>query len=83
MSDISVEEEQRGEWLMYVVVLEGEPIVACACASMSRRASRILDEARNAGPRRAMSLLTEQLGMCEDFARHTIKLLTGTPANIN
>lgn len=83
MSDISVEEEQRGAWVLYVVALEDEPIMACACDLMLRRATRILDEARNAGPRRAMALLTEQPGMCDDFARHTIELLTGTSPNVN
>ena len=52
-------------------------VVASICKHVCERYARKLDEARNSSYRVAMRIMTEELGMCEDFARGVYSELFG------
>lgn len=86
MSTIHIDNEDDDSshtTLLATLTLNGRPIIAAACPSVAKKWARVLNQARDSGPREGMRLLTEELGMCDDAARHVLADLTGITPNLN
>lgn len=61
---------------MYVVQVNGIPLLATLCASMARKFASLLDVARaERNTHNAMQILVDQIGLCEDDAKMFLEAL--------
>lgn len=81
--EVEGDADEGGGVYMCTVVVWGRPVVGYACAHAAHHAARRLAEARDVGPRRGMQILTDEFGMCEDYARKLLELLTQTSTQLN
>lgn len=64
MENIEIEIDDIG-WAVYV---GGQCVVASSCRHLCEHTARLLHRARESSHRNAMAILTQDLGMCEQYA---------------
>lgn len=73
MAKIDVNEAD-GTWAL---VVQGEVIMTANCVHVLERVARLMHQARQSPPRQAMRILTEEVGMCDDYASALCTILHG------
>lgn len=61
----------------WVITINGHPVASIMCEHWAHKVCQRLAECRNTGHREAMRVLTQDFGMCEEFAESLYSHLFG------